>query len=357
MGRKMHIGSCIVMLAWASMALGEAIWFVDAAGGGDLSSIQAAIDVAGSGDEILVTPGTYPEAIDFLGKAIRLYGTAGPESTTIDGTGHSHVVQCISGEGADTILEGFTITGGDAAESYEPDGGLWSRESRPTVTRCIFVGNSARYGGGISGDATVTDCTFRSNVAYTGGGTWRTGTIVRCAFIGNAASTGGAISGAQMVSGCTFIDNEEGVWDVDAVTGCTFAGAFGNTGLTNAATVTNCTFTGSGIVARGDLRSLVTNCTFINTGGIFTALGGRRYADQLHRLGQSRRGGLRARGRDLQRHRGRLAGPEQYQQRSAVCRCGWPSVCQVALHRCRHEHPAGRPAVDGYRGQSAPARR
>lgn len=271
MRRKMHIGSCVILLAWAGMALGQAVWFIDAAGGGDYSSIQAAIEAAGSGDEILVAPGTYREAIDFMGKAIRLYSAAGAESTTIDGTGHSHVVQCVSGEGADTILEGFTITGGNAAESYEPGGGLWSHESSPTVNRCIFLGNDARYGGGISGDATVTDCTFRNNVAYTGGGTWRTGTIIRCAFIGNGASTGGAISGAQTVNGCTFIDNEEGVWDVDTVTDCTFAGAFGNTGVTNAATVANCRFTGSGIMASGDLRTLVTNCTFINTGGIFAA--------------------------------------------------------------------------------------
>jgi len=271
MGRRMHIGSCVTLLAWASMGLGEAVWFVDAAGGGDYWRIQAAIEAAGSGDEILVAPGTYREAIDFLGKAICLYSAAGAESTTIDGTGHSHVVQCVSGEGADTILDGFTITGGNAAESYEPGGGLWSHESSPTVTRCIFVGNEARYGGGISGDATVSDCTFRNNVAYTGGGTWRTGTITRCAFIANAASTGGAVSDAQTVSGCTFIDNEEGVWDVETVTGCTFAGAFGDTGLTNVATVVNCKFTGSGIVSRGDLHTLVTNCTFINTGGIFTA--------------------------------------------------------------------------------------
>ena len=40
------------------------------------ASIQAAVGAAGSGDEILVAPGTYREAIDFLGKAIHLSGTA-----------------------------------------------------------------------------------------------------------------------------------------------------------------------------------------------------------------------------------------------------------------------------------------
>lgn len=46
-------------------------------------SIQAAINAAAAGDQIEVSPGTYTEAIDFLGKAIRLYSSGGPEVTKI----------------------------------------------------------------------------------------------------------------------------------------------------------------------------------------------------------------------------------------------------------------------------------
>ncbi len=61
-------------------------------------SIQTAIDNAVDTDEIVVAPGTYFETIDFLGKAITLRSSDGPDMTTIDGTGF-HVVQCVSFEG------------------------------------------------------------------------------------------------------------------------------------------------------------------------------------------------------------------------------------------------------------------
>ena len=72
-------------------------------------SIQTAIDNAVNLDEIVVAPGTYFETINFLGKVITLRSSDGPAVTTIDGTGNFHVVQCVSGEGADTVLEGFTM--------------------------------------------------------------------------------------------------------------------------------------------------------------------------------------------------------------------------------------------------------
>jgi hypothetical protein len=47
-------------------------------------SIQAAIDASSNGDEIEVAPGTYYEAINFNGKAVRLYSSGGPDVTIID---------------------------------------------------------------------------------------------------------------------------------------------------------------------------------------------------------------------------------------------------------------------------------
>lgn len=71
--------------------------------------------------------------------------------TIIDGTGHYHVVQCVNGEGPDTALESFTITGGNA----ESGGGMYIAGSSPTVTNCILWSNSAPTGPQIYGDATV----------------------------------------------------------------------------------------------------------------------------------------------------------------------------------------------------------
>ncbi|MHC4766818.1 MAG: hypothetical protein ACYTF2_17130, partial [Planctomycetota bacterium] len=83
-------------------------------------SIQTAIDNAVETDEIIVAPGIYLETINFLGKGVWLHSSDGPEVTIIDGTGYYHVVQCVSEEGPDTVLEGFTITGGNANGDY-PD--------------------------------------------------------------------------------------------------------------------------------------------------------------------------------------------------------------------------------------------
>jgi hypothetical protein len=262
------LGIGVVLLAWAGAAAGATTWIVDAAGGGDYTSIQAAIDAAQSGEEIAVVPGTYLEAIDFKGKAVRLYGTAGADSTTIDGTGHPHVVQCINGEGPGTILEGFKITGGNA-EGYIDScgGGLFSDNSSPTVTRCSFVGNIARYGGGICGDALVSECLFSNNSAQTGGGMWRVNSVSRSTFIGNAASMGAAIHSSQTVSDCAFIDNEEGIFEAGDVMNCTFTGTLGGSALTNARTVTNCRFINNqhnAMVTRLDYQTIVTQCTFLN---------------------------------------------------------------------------------------------
>ena len=111
----------------------------DGSVGDPYCSIQTAINNAVDTDEIVVAPGTYFEAINFLGKAVTLRSSDGAEVTVIDGTGNFHVVQCVSGEGPDTVLDGFTITGGNANGSTFPDnigGGMLIFASSPTVADC-----------------------------------------------------------------------------------------------------------------------------------------------------------------------------------------------------------------------------
>ena len=104
----------IVFAALLSSVSRATTWIVDDDYAPPWNSIQHAIvEAALSGDEIQVEPGIYEEAINFLGKAIWLYSSSGPEVTTIDAAGENlPAVTCKTSEASDTILEGFTITGG-----------------------------------------------------------------------------------------------------------------------------------------------------------------------------------------------------------------------------------------------------
>jgi len=134
-------------------------------------SIQSAIDEADNGDTIIVSAGTYHENIDFLGKAVTVQSvdpndSNAVETTIIDGgqptdVNKASVVTFGSGEGADSVLTGFTITGGTGSwilVSWEFQGLRWNRcgggvvcynMSAPTISKNIFINNSAGQGGGV----------------------------------------------------------------------------------------------------------------------------------------------------------------------------------------------------------------
>ncbi len=269
---------------------------------GDHATIQACIDAAVSGvDECVVAPGTYTEAINFNGKAIALRSSGGAAVTTIDGNGAIHVVQCVTGEGADTILDGFTITGGAATGGF-PDfagGGMYNFGSNPTVTNCTFSGNSALSGGGMYNNVsspTVSNCTFSGNTTNdSGAGMYNDGSspvVTNCTFIGNMGGGSGGgmancgrcrnsqVSSFPTVANCTFRGNTAGshgggIWILTAgltITNCTFIGnsaSFDGGGMYDGglSTVTNCVFIGNSASFGGGMRmdgrfTAVTNCTF-----------------------------------------------------------------------------------------------
>lgn len=179
----------------------------------DLPTIQEAIDMVEPGGTVVVSPGTYFETIDFGGKDLTLRSAFGPDVTIIDGAGASTVVTCANGEFVNTVLDGFTITGGNAPSN---GGGMNIVDSSPTITRCIFEGNSAAtYGGGIyvaSGQPTVTYTVFRQNSAWSGGGLWSWSShpvkFASCVFSGNAVQNGGGgFTGVATATNCTFVGN------------------------------------------------------------------------------------------------------------------------------------------------------
>ncbi len=187
-------------------------------------TIQSAIDDAIAGDEILVAPGIYPEKIDFLGKSITVRSAAGNNVTTIDATGLSDsAVKCINFEMANTILDGFTITGGTGNMGVAlSGGGMLNISSSPTVKNCIFISNrAATEGGGMfnrNADPTVTDCSFFNNSAGRGGGMHNDmgsqPVLTRCRFQGNSSTVGAGMSNlgaSPTIRDCTYFDNRASV--------------------------------------------------------------------------------------------------------------------------------------------------
>jgi hypothetical protein len=167
------------------------------------STIQAAIDDANNGDTIKVGPGTYRENINFRGKAISLQ-SLDPNApnivaaTVIDGNNLGRVVTFNTQEDSNSVLDGFTITGGYATTG----GGIsCTNWSNPTITNCIITGNtSASSGGGVyvyQGRPVIRNCTISNNTATNGGGggllysTTNGQALIENCIIKDNASTGG----------------------------------------------------------------------------------------------------------------------------------------------------------------------
>ena len=177
-------------------------------------TIHEAVSGASNGDEIWIKEGTYSLSSQVnVDKTVVIYGGfAGDETqrnqrdwatnvTTVDG--QNSVYHCFYIT-SDATIDGITITGGNANGSrwpYNAGGGVLNDGSSPTITNCIFSGNSAKFAGGIrnwQSSPIITNCIFSGNSAVMiGGGIENDNSspiITNCTFTGNSAnSTGGAI--------------------------------------------------------------------------------------------------------------------------------------------------------------------
>ena len=235
---------------------------------GQFPTIQIAIDAASDGDVIHVDRGLYIEAVDFLGKAITVTATAGADQTTILATPGNPGVRFWKGEGPGSILEGFTVTGGDFAtwgggitladwadtgvgpvirdcvikgnKTGSIGGGIGGYNANPTIERCTVVGNEAMTGAGIAmtdgGVALISDSTVVANMGFSLGGGIHAGdgaqVIVRRTVIAhNTVPSGGRGGGVYAAGGgaqisldhCTLSGNTAG-WEGGG-------GAAGNGGI------------------------------------------------------------------------------------------------------------------------------
>jgi hypothetical protein len=295
---------------------------------GNACNLQYALTTAGTGDEIWVTAGIYTPTVPSgraatfqLVSGVALYGGfAGSEANRGDRDWNAHV-SVLSGDldgndittpsgvvtatanikgvnaynvvtGSDTdataILDGFTITGGNAlGTGLEPyGGGMYLRGGSPTLQHVNFSGNwAAAKGGGMyneSGSPSLVDVTFIGNSAYQGGGMANDNmfhasacapTLVNVALRNNAADANGGGGGGMIIQDLCSSTLTNVIFTANTGGGC---GGIDNESAATV-TLTNCTFTRNVVRHYGGALCLSDNTTTTIVNGVMwgdTALAG-----------------------------------------------------------------------------------
>lgn len=186
----------------------------------------------------------------------------------------------VTGSGIDmtAVLEGFTITGGNADDDVNAGGGMYNYYGSPKIIRCKFVLNFADYrGGGMYNDHSnpaLIDCSFTNNSSGLffplhdtesfGGGmyNYRSNPIlVLCSFTKNiAGKTGGGMQNYQsdpVLINCVFRRNS------------TYDGG-GIYNYRSAPYIANCSFSGNWVMWGGGGIKNEQDCNYIITNSIFS---------------------------------------------------------------------------------------
>lgn len=243
--------------------------------------IQLAINAANNGDQIIVRPGTYVEVIDFIGKEIVLKSDEGPEVTMIDGNFFWNAVTFQSGEGTDSVLDGFTIFNG--AGHLWGGGGIRCDGTSPSILNNIIKGSgeAGNGGGGIlidGGSPLIIDNKITDNFAWGNGGgiaclNGAEPYIERNVVEGNNAMGGGGgiFCGpgcSPTITWCTIREN-----DASLVGGGICCEADSSPLIMNNRILWNHAYTGGGISCESNtptiLKNEIVNNAASNGGGLF----------------------------------------------------------------------------------------
>lgn len=154
--------------AEASKGKGNVIYHVDGPHGDDandglsrqtaLAHIQTAIDLSISGDTILVWPGVYVEAIDYIGKAVVIQSAADAaiiEAPQLQGM-KMDAVTFHTGEGPGSVLRNFVIRNSGVAVSL-------NYQSSPTLTQLTIVDNDFGIAAYEDSRPDISNCIFHAN--------------------------------------------------------------------------------------------------------------------------------------------------------------------------------------------------
>lgn len=252
--------------------------------------------------------------------------TGSGSSLTLTGNGGNayHVISNASGLTNSAILDGFTVSGGNANGTIPNNGGGGMRNDgggtgnfcSPTVRNCTFLHNSASAVGGAVfnrgldpdtgiGDSSplFSNCTFTANASSAHGGALHqngsgTTSYTDCVFSSNRANFGGAITystqgtatAAHTFLTCSFTGNYAGTQGGAILNGFSFETGTRTVSMTNCSFTDNATGGGGGgfsngvLFTAGDTPVFFTNCVFKNnvahngsnfgSGGAFQSGGG-----------------------------------------------------------------------------------
>jgi len=281
------------------------------------TNLQLALSAASSGDEIWVAAGTYipVSSIErhhsfFLKNGVAIYGgftgtetlrtqrnpaanvtiLSGDIGIAGDNSDNSYHVVVGSNVENTTVLDGFTITAGnangDSSFNFDEGGGMYNSNSNPSLANLIFSSNSAISGGGMYNyysSPSLLNVTFNANTStYSGGGIYSDHSslnLINAIFDSNIA-TGTDISpswGGGVMS----------VFSTLSIKNSTFTGnsAFEGGGINNNNSSTsdlkNVTFFGNSAQVGGAINNhsllnltnntISNNTGFSNSGGVYNA--------------------------------------------------------------------------------------
>lgn len=200
--------------------------------------LQAMINASAAGDQVWVAAGIYQPALNqsfSMKEGVKIYGgfagttesslsqrdlSAG-NSSILKGNGNSVINNSSNNLTAASVLDGFTITSGNA----DNGGGMLNSNASPTIMNCYFQGNAVdNAGGGIFNDnasPVIIDCIFSGNTATQGGGIYNDNasspsltnlTITDNTAGGSGGGIGNENASSPIITNCIIYGNSNGIY-------------------------------------------------------------------------------------------------------------------------------------------------